>query len=197
MSEDTQHGARSVERGAHESDSEFAASKGGLHAAIERAADGQQMTQIETDQLTEFFLGANRKRPGEGVTKTLAVNLAADPESPVKDELVLEVRSISWEEWDQAQQLAQVKGPDGVEITDGFIQSSIVGSYAIVKPDLAQLRARLPGDADGKRPDLGSMLRDFFRRQPGGLIQVQNVVLRMSRITVAQNAVREVDAAKT
>lgn len=173
-----------------------------LEGALDRMAEGggkggADISQREVDQLTEFFLGTGRKRPGEGSTKRIGVNLSPDEHATEKDEWEARVRSISWEEWDTAQQLGLTKDSNGVEVPDGFRQAALVCAYAIVEPDLAAVRAALPAGPNGERPDIAALLRDFFRWQPGGLIQIQNVVLRMSRLSLASNSVREIDAAKT
>lgn len=169
-----------------------------MDSVISRIAeDPKSASNADVDQLTEFFLGEGRKRPGEGSFKTMGVNLTPDEESMDRDEWVVKVRSISWEEWDTSQRLGLVKDKDGIEQADGFRQASYVCAYAIVSPDLGELRGRLPVPEGGQRPDVSTILRDFFRYQPGQLVQLQNVVLRMSRLSLASNSVREVDAAKT
>jgi len=163
--------------------------RGGTEGLIDKAAGGESLADAEVDQLTEYFLGENRVRPGEAKddTKTLAVNLAPTG-PPVETQFTL--HSISWEMW----QTCQRSGTDrqrGEDVVNQFKVASYAVAFATSKPDLGAIRTRIPEDQRPK--DTAELLRDFFASQPGSLIDLQSEVLKLSRLSMTESAVREVD----
>lgn len=168
--------------------------------AIQRAADGATLTADETDALTDYFLGGS-SAPGEADTDHMVrdVNIGTDAHPRYQR---FTFRSIEWEEWQIAQQKGTVRR-QGAEQVDPFMRASYTAAYATVAPNLGELRMRIPEEYDDhdtgervKRPaDTAELLRRFFRRIPGALIDIEAEVMRASKILPGESSVREVEAA--
>ena len=168
-------------------------------ALIERAAEGQ-LAPEEADYLTAYFLGGKTLAPGQDPKEYLKreVNIGSDTDPKYQR---FTFRTVEWEQWQTAQQEGTVRRM-GNDTVDPFRRASYTAAYACVEPSLGQLRTRIPEeweDADGqkfKRPaDTAELLRFFFRLIPGALIDIENEVLRASKLLTAESAVREVAAA--
>lgn len=182
-----------------EHDGPEAPENGGKGRVVDAAADGHRLDDEQVNLLTQYFLGG-KPAPGASQDEWLdrEVNIGSDAEPRW---MRLKLRTVEWDEWQICQQEGTIRRK-GEDVIDGFRRASYTVAYATADPDLGALRMQIPeewADESGeerKRPaDTAELLRVFFRKIPGALLDIENEVLGASKLLTAKSAVREVTAA--
>jgi hypothetical protein len=161
---------------------------------IGRAADGEKLGAVEQDALTAYFLGDRRARPGETPQDEKEFDVEIGPTGTDAELWRIKCAPITWDQWQAAQKLG-VKRERGVDELEALKRASYVCAYGIVKPDLGEVRMGI--DSDVRPADTAQMLRDFFRKNPGVILQLETEILRLSRLAINESAIREVSAGKS
>jgi hypothetical protein len=175
----------------------------GSHAdeLISRSADGESLSPVETDYLTEYFLGGTTVAPGEGETDRIEIesNIGTD-KHPRWQKFVM--HSLDWDQWQICQERGKVRRK-GEDQNDPLLRASYTVAFSTIEPDLGALRLRIPEEQEDPkthqiiaRPaDTAELLRRFFKRIPGGLIDLETEVLKASKLNIMESSVREVETA--
>lgn len=150
-----------------------------LDARIDTAARGQGVDAAGEDALLAYYLG-NAPAPNATASEDFTVEL--------DDGRVWEctLASIEWAEWRESQEKA-TSAQTG--LPDVYVQASYVVAYAMRRPMLGRMIARLR-DAAGEDEDAKSrvpadgaaFLRGAFKKQAGTLLMLQRNVLRISKL---------------
>lgn len=155
--------------------------------ALEAAAAGESITGADVNVLRDYFLG-NGTRPGDAVVKDVQVKL------PDGARWALQIKAISYGEWQDAQE----RGTDDESgKQDAFVTASWIVARAVVTPKLGPIVNQLREQRGETAPrDASGLLREFFLRQPGGLLGLSQRVINMSGLGLSSELVVEVEAGK-
>jgi hypothetical protein len=156
--------------------------------AVDAAAQGTPVSRSMEEVLLDHFFG-DEPAAGEGPEDRITLEI----DTGAGQSMRVQLRSLDWSEWQEAQQNARRK--DGS--VDEFYLSSWVVAYTIIDSPLGRIVTRLQQEDKEHAPsDAAALLRRFFRKKSGSLMAASQKVLVLSNLNAATDAAREVEAGK-
>lgn len=150
--------------------------------AVEKAEQGEELSELEHHDATDWFLSAETE---EVATKSFKLNVSNDPDNPKW--VVWKVQALQ-RELIQSIRKEAVKGTGADAEPDDMQANLLIATEGTIVPDLKDARIR------GKYADPSDALRFRLRHKPGLIDQIANRVIAVTGYD--DDDVRKVEAGK-